>query len=100
MKEKDHWLRVKFSYDDFVTLKSRAKSDRTSYSEYIRTLVREKRLKENFSMYELQLLRDLSNLGNLLSSMEYSLDEEGKRRIQPLIFKIDQYLEKLVNNDC
>lgn len=100
MKEKDHWLRVKFSYDEFLTLKSRAESDRTSYSEYIRTLVRGKRLKENFSTQELQLLRDLSNLGNLLSSMEYSLDEEGKRRIQPLIFKIDQYLEKLVNNDC
>lgn len=100
MKEKHHWLRVKFSYDDFLTLKTRAKSDRTNYSEYIRTLVRETRLKENFSTQELQLLRDLSNLGNLLSSMEYSMDEEEESRIQSLILKIDQYLEKLVNNDC
>ncbi|HIX54986.1 MAG TPA: hypothetical protein H9853_08170, partial [Candidatus Sphingobacterium stercoripullorum] len=73
---------------------------RTNYSEYIRTLVRETRLKENFSTQELQLLRDLSNLGNLLSSMEYSMDEEEESRIQSLILKIDQYLEKLVNNDC
>ncbi|MCS2850879.1 MobC family plasmid mobilization relaxosome protein [Bacteroides fragilis] len=95
-EKKKYRITVKFTTEDYYTLKGKAKSAGTSMSEFVRKVLEKGVVIERLTIEQADFIRKLCGMANNLNQLAHRANAEGFHAVAPfhkiVIGKIDKIL--------